>query len=79
MPVASPIYRYLLNSPMLPQFVEDAGGGLTVYVQKISRQRQGTELAACTEMPFFIAMRLYWPKQEALEGTWKQPPMMPTV
>jgi len=22
-----------------------------------------------------IAMRLYWPKPEALEGTWKQPPM----
>ena len=25
--------------------------------------------------PFFIAMRLYWPKQAALDGTWKQPPM----
>jgi hypothetical protein len=24
--------------------------------------------------PFFIAMRLYWPKQAALDGTWKQPP-----
>jgi len=26
--------------------------------------------------PFFIVMRFYWPKPEALDGTWKQPPMM---
>ena len=25
--------------------------------------------------PFLIAMRLYWPKQEALDGRWKQPPL----
>ena len=31
--VANPINRYLLNSPMLPQFVKDADGGLTLYVQ----------------------------------------------
>ena len=25
--------------------------------------------------PFDIIMRLYWPKEAALDGTWKQPPM----
>ena len=45
--VANPINRYLLNSPMLPQFVKDADGGLTLYVQNESPgQGQGAELAA---------------------------------
>ncbi|WP_244423744.1 DUF1214 domain-containing protein [Rhizobium sp. CF122] len=26
--------------------------------------------------PFVVAMRLYWPKPEALDGTWKHPPMI---
>ena len=25
--------------------------------------------------PFFCVLRLYWPKEEALNGTWKQPPL----
>jgi hypothetical protein len=25
--------------------------------------------------PFFALMRLYWPKAEAVEGKWKQPPL----
>lgn len=34
--VANPINRYLLNSPMLRQFVKDADGGVTFYVQNES-------------------------------------------
>ena len=45
--VANSIDRYLLNSPMLPQFVKDADGGLTFYVQsRVAGQGQGAELAA---------------------------------
>jgi hypothetical protein len=78
--VANPINRYLLNSPMLPQFVKDADGGLTFYVQNDPRARtRKPNWLPAPKGPFFIAMRLYWPKQEALDGTWKQPPMMPTV
>jgi len=78
--VANPINRYLLNSPMLPQFVKDADGGLTFYVQNESpgKDKEPNWLPAPTG-PFFVAMRLYWPKQEALDGTWKQPPMMLTA
>ena len=50
--VDNPINRYLLNSPMLPQFVKDADGGLTFYVQnEIAGQGQGAELAACAQRP----------------------------
>jgi len=74
--VANPINRYLLNSPMLPHFVKDADGGLTFYVQNDSpgKDKEPNWLPA-PKGPFVVAMRLYWPKPEALDGTWKQPPM----
>jgi Protein of unknown function (DUF1214) len=33
---ANPLNRYLLNSPMLPQFKKDADGGLTLLIQNES-------------------------------------------
>lgn len=74
--VANPLHRYLLNSPMLPQFQRDGDGGLTFYIQTES---PGAELEAnrlpAPAGPFFCAMRLYWPKPEALDGTWTAPAM----
>jgi hypothetical protein len=74
--VANPINRYLLNSPMLPQFKRDADGGITFYIQNES---PGTDKEAnwlpAPKGSFFSVMRLYWPKPEALEGKWKQPSM----
>ena len=74
--VDNPIDRYLLNSPMLPQFVKDADGGLTFYVQNEApeKDKQPNWLPA-PKGPFVAAMRLYWPQDEALEGKWKAPPM----
>jgi hypothetical protein len=74
--VANPINRYLLNSPMLPQFVKDADGGLTFYVQNESpgKDKEANWLPA-PKGPFIAFMRLYWPKEDALEGKWKHPPM----
>jgi hypothetical protein len=74
--VANPINRYLVNSPMLPQFVKDANGGLTLYVQNESpgKDKEANWLPA-PKGPFSIIMRLYWPKPEALEGKWTQPPL----
>ncbi|CAN7506273.1 DUF1254 domain-containing protein [Phyllobacterium sp. LjRoot231] len=74
--VANPINRYLVNSPMLPQFMKDPDGSLTFYVQNESpgKDKEPNWLPA-PKGPFFIAMRLYWPKEQALDGTWKQPPM----
>jgi hypothetical protein len=77
--VANPLNRYLLNSPMLPQFVKDADGGVTLYVQNESpgADKEPNWLPA-PKGPFLVFMRLYWPKQEALDGTWKHPPMTKT-
>jgi hypothetical protein len=72
--VANPINRYLINSPMLPQLKKDADGGLTLLIQNESpgKDKEANWLPA-PKGPFFMAMRLYWPKEEAMEGKWTQP------
>jgi len=73
---ANPLNRYLLNSPMLPQFKKDADGGLTLLIQNESpgADKEANWLPA-PKAPFFMAMRLYWPKAEAMEGNWTAPPL----
>ncbi|MEK1887990.1 MAG: DUF1254 domain-containing protein [Phyllobacterium sp.] len=75
--VANSLNRYLINSPMLPQLVKDADGGLTLYVQNESpgKEKEPNWLPG-PKGPFTIFMRIYWPKEPALDGTWKQPPMI---
>ncbi|MCX7304385.1 MAG: DUF1254 domain-containing protein [Hyphomicrobiales bacterium] len=74
--VANPIDRYLVNSPMLPQFVKDSDGGITIYVQNEapSKDKQANWLPA-PKGPFTIFMRIYWPKESALDGSWTKPPL----
>ena len=74
--VTNPIDRYLLNSPMLPDFVRDDDGGITLYIQHQSpgKDKEPNWLPA-PNGPFSVVMRLYWPKAEALDGTWKLPPL----
>ncbi|OKP63818.1 cell envelope protein [Ensifer adhaerens] len=73
---ANKLNRYLINSPMLPQLKKDADGSLTLYVQ---HESPGAENEAnwlpTPSGPFFMIMRLYWPKPEALDGKWKAPPL----
>lgn len=73
---ANPLDRYLINSPMLPNLAKDADGGLTLHVQHESpgADKEANWLPAPAG-PFFMVMRLYWPKQEALDGTWTAPPL----
>ena len=74
--VANPLNRYLINSPMLPQLKRDADGGLTLYIQNESpgEDKQANWLPA-PKGPFAMYMRLYWPKEEALDGKWIAPPL----
>jgi hypothetical protein len=73
--VANPINRYLLNSPMLPQFKKDADGGLTLLIQNESPGKdQEANWLPAPKGPFVMAMRLYWPKEEATQGKWIAPP-----
>jgi hypothetical protein len=74
--VANPIDRYRLNSPMLPDFARDADGTITLDIQHDSpgKAREPNWLPA-PKGPFSAVMRLYWPKPEALDGTWRLPPL----
>ncbi len=74
--VTNPINRYLVNSPMIPQFVKDADGGLTLYFQNASpgKEKEPNWLPS-PKGPFVVVMRLYWPNEEALDGKWTAPPM----
>jgi hypothetical protein len=75
--VPNPIDRYLINSPMLPQLTKDKDGGLTLYLRAESpgKNKESNWLPA-PKVPFFAVLRIYWPKPEALDGTWKQPPLV---
>jgi hypothetical protein len=74
--VANPLERYLINSGMQKKLSRDKDGGLTIYIQYASPGpgKQSNWLPA-PNGPFFMAMRLYWPKPEAYDGTWKKPPL----
>ena len=70
----NPIDRYLINSQMEPNLVRDADGGITLYIQHESpgKNREPNWLPAPTG-PFFMVLREYWPKPDALNGSWTVP------
>lgn len=74
---ANPLDRYLINSPMLPQLKRDPDGGLTLIIQNDSpgKEEESNWLPA-PKGPFVVAMRLYWPKDEAINGKWTAPPLI---
>lgn len=72
--VDNPINRYLINSPMLPNLQKNADGSLTIYVQNESpgKDKEANWLPA-PQGDFWMAMRLYWPQDAALDGSWQAP------
>ncbi len=75
--VDNPANRYVINSPMLPGLVKNPDGGITLYVQNSSpgADKEANWLPAPTG-PFTIFMRIYWPKPEALDGSWQPPKLV---
>ena len=75
---ANPLDRYLINSPMLPSLKRDTDGGLTLIIQNESpgKEKEANWLPA-PKGPFVMAMRLYWPKEPALNGKWTAPAVNP--
>jgi hypothetical protein len=69
--------RYLLNSNMLEDFVYNEDGSLTIYIQKDAPEDglKANWLPA-PNGPFYCIMRLYGPKEEALNGEWVSPLMV---
>ena len=75
--VENPINRYLINSPMLPDLKRNADGSITIYIQHGSpgKDKESNWLPA-PNGPFFFVNRLYMPKPEAFNGTWKPIPVV---
>ena len=75
--VDNPINRYVINSPMLPNLTTNPDGSITLYIQNSPPEsvRQPNWLPA-PPGPFTIFMRLYWPKDEALNGSWRAPKLV---
>jgi len=75
--VANPINRYLINSPMIPELKTGADGGITLYIQN---ETPGKELESnwlpAPKGPFAVYMRLYWPAEAALDGSWQAPKLV---
>lgn len=73
---ANPLNRYLINSPMLPDLKKDPDGGLTLYIQHESpgSEKEANWLPA-PRGAFKMALRLYWPRAAAYDGSWEKPPL----
>jgi hypothetical protein len=76
--VENPIGRYLVNSTTQGLVYGD-DGSLTIHIQH--DQPDSTEGRAnwlpAPSGDFYLAMRIYWPEPEALDGTWEPPPVVP--
>ncbi|HTW87919.1 MAG TPA: DUF1254 domain-containing protein [Candidatus Binataceae bacterium] len=72
--IQNPIDRYLINSPMLPDLKKNADGAITIYMQKESpgADKESNWLPA-PDGPIYVVMRIYWPKESALDGSWRPP------
>ena len=77
--IKNPIDRYLINSPMLPELKKNADGSLTLYIQKDEPTDpvQKANWLPAPDGPIYMVMRLYWPKEAALNGDWQPPAIIP--
>jgi hypothetical protein len=75
----NPLNRYLINSPMLPSLKRNPDNSITLYIQHESpgKDKESNWLPA-PKGPFFFVNRLYVPKPEALNGTWKRADLVRT-
>jgi hypothetical protein len=70
--VANPLNRYTVSSRF--PFVYNPDGSLDLYFQKDSpgKEKEPNWLPAPAGK-FILMMRLYWPKDSVIDGTWKMP------
>jgi hypothetical protein len=72
--IDNPINRYLVNELTLPDLKKNADGSFTIYMQKDSpgAVKESNWLPA-PDGPIYVVIRIYWPKETALNGSWKPP------
>jgi len=64
--------RYLLNSSMMEQFELEADGALVLHIGQAPPDGKGEgNWLPAPAGPFYMVMRLYGPKAEALSGDWR--------
>lgn len=74
--VANPINRYLINSPMLAMMHKDKDGGFSIYLQhNLPTKDKVDNWLPAPQGPMYVVLRLYWPKESVLNGSW-QPPVI---
>jgi hypothetical protein len=71
--IANTINRYAI-SPHLGNLTYNPDGSLDIYIQHASPgpDKESNWLPAPSS-PFYLAMRLYWPQESALNGSWVPP------
>jgi hypothetical protein len=72
--VQNPLNRYAIGDRDKLKFNDD--GSLSLYIQHDSpgKDKESNWLPAPADS-FNVFMRLYWPKKDVLNGTWKMPPI----
>lgn len=76
--IENPIDRYLINSTMLPDLKLNEDGSLTIHIQKDSPgEAKASNWLPAPDGPIYVVMRIYWPRDEVLQGTWKPPAVVP--
>jgi hypothetical protein len=72
--VQNPIDRHAIGDRDTLRFDDD--GSLAIYIQTESpgKDKESNWLPAPQDS-FNVFMRLYWPKKQILDGTWKMPPV----
>ncbi|HKD68567.1 MAG TPA: DUF1254 domain-containing protein [Candidatus Binataceae bacterium] len=72
--VENPLNRYLINSMMLPALKKAVNGSITLYLQHKS---PGADVESnwlpAPNGPMAVVMRLYMPRPEVLNGSWRAP------
>lgn len=71
--IKNPINRFLINSTT-DGLVYDKDGGLTIYIQ--NKKPDASKLSNWLPSPaedFYLMIRIYGPKETALNGTWSAP------
>jgi hypothetical protein len=73
--IENPINRYLINSPMMPELKKNADGSLTLFIQneEPTDPIQKANWLPAPNGPIYVVLRLYWPKEAVLNGSWEPP------